>query len=41
MTLTEAMIDRLCGQPEQTFQERVLDDARRMSLREQYTGAVS
>lgn len=40
-TLTDAELDRLCGVPTMTFDERVLDDYRSMSLREQYTGAVS
>ncbi|MGL5851613.1 MAG: hypothetical protein ACRCZD_12615 [Phycicoccus sp.] len=41
MTLTDAMLDALCGCPEMTFEERVLDDARSMNARLIYTGAVT
>lgn len=40
-TLTDADLDRMCGVPTMTFEERVIDDARSMKLREHYTGAVS
>jgi hypothetical protein len=40
-TLTDRDLDLLCGTPTRTFEERMIDDARSMTLREQYTGAVS
>jgi hypothetical protein len=39
--VTEAQIDRLCGEPSETFEQRLEEDARRMAVRLRYTGSVA
>lgn len=40
MTLTEAMIDRLCGDPSMTYEERVRYDARQLEVQVKWTGGA-
>lgn len=39
--MTEKELDRLCGTPTQSFEERLEEDARRMAVRLAWTGDVS
>lgn len=38
--MTDAELDRLCGTPSQTFDERLDEDARRMATQIRYLGGV-
>lgn len=39
--MTQEQIDRILGEPTESFEQRLEEDARRMAVRLRYTGSVT